>query len=125
MSRFQKYDLHCHTKEGSPDGKVSIFEYAAILKQKGFDGMLMTDHDSYLAYYKYKQFPEKQIKDFYVSREIEYDTVDHGHFSVILPEHIRLKLLEALGSQLKDLIKIMHFWYNETTDIQSEARKYG
>ena len=121
MSKPQKFDLHCHTKEGSPDGKVSIFEYAAILKQKGFDGMLVTDHNSYRAYYKYLQSPEKQIKDFYVLRGIEYDTIDHGHFLVILPEHIRLKLLESRGLRLKCLIKITHFFGG----IIGPAHPYG
>lgn len=121
MSRYQKFDLHCHTKEGSPDGKVSIFEYAALLKNKGFDGMLVTDHDSYRAYYKYIQCPEKQIKDFYVLRGIEYDTIDHGHFLVILPEQIRLKLLEVRGLRLKNLIKITHFFGG----IIGPAHPYG
>lgn len=42
-----KIDMHCHTKEGSIDGKVPIDEYITLLKQKGFGGMLVTDHDSY------------------------------------------------------------------------------
>lgn len=121
MAAQQKFDLHCHTKEGSPDGKVSIFEYAAILKKKGFDGMLVTDHDSYGAYYEYIQNPNKQTKDFYVFRGIEYDTIDHGHFLVILPEQIRLKLLESRGLRLKSLIKITHFFGG----IIGPAHPYG
>ena len=42
-----KIDMHCHTKEGSIDGKVPIDEYITLLKQNGFGGMLVTDHDSY------------------------------------------------------------------------------
>ena len=37
-----KFDMHCHTKEGSMDGKVMIEEYIRVLKQKGFGGMLAT-----------------------------------------------------------------------------------
>ena len=29
-----KFDMHCHTKEGSLDGKVEIEEYIRILKEK-------------------------------------------------------------------------------------------
>lgn len=42
-----KIDMHCHTKEGSIDGKVSIEEYIRMLRNQGFGGMLVTDHDSY------------------------------------------------------------------------------
>ena len=42
-----KFDLHCHTKEGSIDSKVTIERYIEILKDKGFDGFLITDHKSY------------------------------------------------------------------------------
>ena len=41
-----KLDMHCHTKEGSLDGKVSIEEYIVRLKELGYDGMLITDHNS-------------------------------------------------------------------------------
>ena len=45
-----KFDMHCHTKEGSMDGKVMIEEYIRTLKRKGFGGMLVSDHDSYDGY---------------------------------------------------------------------------
>ena len=37
-----KFDMHCHTKEGSMDGKVMIEEYIRTLKRKGFGGMYDT-----------------------------------------------------------------------------------
>ena len=49
-----KLDMHCHTKEGSPDGKLELLENISILKQKGYQGMLITDHNSYKAYRYYK-----------------------------------------------------------------------
>ena len=42
-----KLDMHCHVKEGSIDSKVSLDEYITLLKERGFDGMLITDHDTY------------------------------------------------------------------------------
>ena len=42
-----KIDMHCHTKEGSLDGKVGIEDYICLLKEQGFGGMVVTDHDSY------------------------------------------------------------------------------
>ena len=45
-----KLDMHCHVKEGSIDSKVSLDEYITLLKERGFDGMLITDHDTYKGY---------------------------------------------------------------------------
>ena len=42
-----KFDMHCHVKEGSIDAKVSLEEYIDRLMDKGFQGMLVTDHDTY------------------------------------------------------------------------------
>ena len=45
-----KIDMHCHVREGSVDSRVSLDEYITTLKEKGFDGMLITDHDTYHGY---------------------------------------------------------------------------
>ena len=45
-----KFDMHCHTKEGSMDGKVPIDDFIAELIRKGFNGMLVSDHNSYNGY---------------------------------------------------------------------------
>ena len=42
-----KFDLHCHTKEGSFDSKVPISEYVSKYKILGYDGLMITDHNSY------------------------------------------------------------------------------
>lgn len=42
-----KIDMHCHVKEGSIDSRVGIEEYITILKEHGFQGMVITDHDTY------------------------------------------------------------------------------
>lgn len=52
-----KLDMHCHVKEGSIDSKVSLDEYITLLKERGFDGMLITDHDTY------KGIPTLEIPD--------------------------------------------------------------
>lgn len=33
-----KFDMHCHTQEGSLDGKIPVAEYIRLLKAKGFGG---------------------------------------------------------------------------------------
>lgn len=104
-----KLDMHCHTKEGSPDGKTALLDNIAILKQKGFDGMLVADHNSYKAYRYYRNLPKKEKpKDFTVLCGIEYDTLDAGHILVILPTNIRPRLLELRGLPVLFLIEIVH-----------------
>ena len=75
-----KFDMHCHTKEGSMDGKVMIEEYIRTLKRKGFGGMLVSDHDSYDGYREWKNaIKGRAHQDFVVLKGVEYDTCDCGH----------------------------------------------
>lgn len=103
-----KVDMHCHTKEGSLDGKVPIQDYINILKKKGFGGMLVTDHDSYEGYRYWKFKMKDKDPDFVVFKGIEYDTLDAGHIIVIMPETIKLRLLELRGMPVQLLIPIVH-----------------
>ena len=81
-----KIDMHCHVKEGSVDSKVSLEEYITLLKEKGFDGMLITDHNTYKGYRYWKEHIKgKKHTDFVVLKGIEYDTSDAGHIIVIMP----------------------------------------
>lgn len=103
-----KFDMHCHTKEGSMDGKVPIEEFITVLKRKGFDGMLVTDHDSYKGYRSWKGRQGDAPEDFLVLKGVEYDTIDAGHILVIMPEGVKLKILELRGLPVLFLIDIVH-----------------
>lgn len=103
-----RFDFHCHTKEGSIDGKVPIAEYIRILKEKGFNGMVVTDHDSYNGYRTYRDTIKKDLKDFVVLKGIEYDTIDAGHILVIMPETTKLLILECRGLPVRLLQDIVH-----------------
>ena len=103
-----KFDMHCHTQEGSTDSKVSIEEYMQLLIQKGFDGMLVTDHDSYRAYKYYQKHLKHKYPNFVVLKGVEYDTVDAGHFLVVMPQGVHLKVLEIKGMTLRFLIHLVH-----------------
>lgn len=106
-----KFDMHCHTKEGSVDAKVPIEEYIRILKEKGFNGMLVSDHDCYEGYrYWRENVKGKRHEDFVVLRGVEYDTVDGGHFLVILPHGMGLKILEIKGMPVHLLIRLVHHY---------------
>lgn len=104
-----KFDMHCHTKEGSMDGKIPIEEAIRILADKGYDGMLISDHNSYNGYRAWKkQIKGKKYQDFVVLKGIEYDTIDGGHILVIMPENVKLKILELRGLPVQLLIDIVH-----------------
>lgn len=106
-----RFDMHCHTKEGSLDGKVTLAEQITLLKKKGYQGILITDHNSYDAYrYYLKHRDEPAFQDFTVLKGIEYDTIDAGHILVIMPEHIKLPLLELRGLPVVILTEIVHFF---------------
>ena len=104
-----KFDMHCHTKEGSLDGKVPIEAAVVILKEKGFGGMLISDHNSYKGYRAWKKWKGgAQEENFVVLKGVEYDTIDAGHILVIMPEGVKLRILELRGLPVQFLIEIVH-----------------
>lgn len=104
-----KLDMHCHTKEGSLDGKITIEDTILLLRQKGYQGMLITDHNSYKAYRHYQKIvAEKGFSDFVVLKGIEYDTIDAGHIIIVMPMGVKLPILELRGLPVSLLIDIVH-----------------
>lgn len=104
-----KFDMHCHTKEGSVDGRVEVEDYISSLKARGFGGMLVSDHDSYDGYRHWRSRQKgKKDKDFVVLKGVEYDTMDCGHMLVIMPTGVHLKILEMRGLPVRLLIRIVH-----------------
>lgn len=104
-----KIDMHCHVKEGSIDSKVSLDEYITKLKEEDFDGMLITDHDTYRGYRHWKYNMKGKVhEDFVVLKGIEYDTCDAGHIICIMPEGVKMRLLELRGMPVAALIDFVH-----------------
>ncbi len=104
-----KIDMHCHVSEGSKDSRVGMEEYIEILKSQGFDGMLVTDHNTYNGYRYWKEnIKGKRHKDFVVLKGVEYDTQDAGHIIVVMPEGVKMQLLEVRGMPVQMLIDFVH-----------------
>lgn len=104
-----KIDMHCHVKEGSPDSKISLDEYIHILKANGYEGILITDHDTYNGYRHWKYNMKGKVhEDFVVLKGIEYDTCDAGHILVIMPQGVKMRLLELKGLPVSVLIDFVH-----------------
>lgn len=91
------------------DGLVRMETYIRLLKQKGFGGMLVADHNSYDGYRKWESSVcGKAHQDFVVLKGVEYDTADCGHMLVVMPEDMKLQILEMRGLPLSLLVKIVH-----------------
>ena len=107
-----KFDMHCHTREGSIDAKVELEHYVKKLVHLGYDGMLVTDHNSYKGHDKWQEIKKRVEKaagkPFVVLRGIEYDTRDGGHMLVVLPEKVKTRLLEVRGMTVRRLEKVVH-----------------
>lgn len=118
-----KFDLHCHTKEGSIDAKVNLEAYIHKLIQDGFDGMLVTDHNSYKGYEACRNLLNNLTlpRPFTVLKGIEYDTLDGGHIIAVLPEHIHTSLLEKRGLTIAQLEAVVH----HLGGILGPAHPYG
>ena len=108
--------MHCHTAEGSIDARVGIVDYVTELINKGVDGMLVTDHNSYKGY-EYWQRIKGGLGDtghFTVLKGIEYDTRNGGHIIIILPDTIKgadvmkARLIGIRGLSVVHLEKIVH-----------------
>lgn len=98
-------DTHVHTSEGSIDGRISIFDTVAILKQKGYQGVVVTDHNSYKGY---EAWVRSERTDFTVIRGLEYDTLDAGHMLVLLPDGVSGELFTHRGMRLSRVIDEVH-----------------
>ena len=104
-----KLDMHCHVREGSMDSGIGFDEYISILKSKGFQGMMITDHNTYRGYRHWKnRIKGRRHKDFVVLKGIEYDTRDAGHIICIMPQGVKMRMLELRGMSVSKLIDLVH-----------------
>ncbi len=70
--------------------------------------MLVTDHDSYKGYRYWQQNKAEMPDDFVVLMGVEYDTKDAGHFLVIMPDELCLRVLQIRGMSVEMLERIVH-----------------
>ncbi len=61
-----KYEMHCHTDEVSCCGKVSAAELVEAYIEKGYRGIVITDHFSVYTFAAEKGLETKEIIDYYL-----------------------------------------------------------
>lgn len=104
-----KFDLHCHTKEGSFDSNVSVEEFARRFMKLGYDGFMIADHNSYRGCKAWDEIADDpQYENFTVIRGMEYDTKDAGHILVVMPDGVYLPILKIRGMKCRRLITLVH-----------------
>lgn len=104
-----KFDLHCHTKEGSIDSKVPVREFADRFLELGYDGFMIADHNSYRGCQAWDLIKdEPKYSNFTVIRGIEYDTKDAGHVLIVMPDNLYLKVFKIRGMRAEKVLKLVH-----------------
>lgn len=82
-----KYELHCHTGCVSQCGRVDPEEIVKLYKEKGYNGIVVTDHYSPLTF-RPNWCPQKQI-DFYLSGYRRMKRAAGDDFTVLLGMELR------------------------------------
>lgn len=100
-----KIETHLHTKEGSTDSMVSSRETIKRLREDNYEGMIVTDHNSYKGY---NSINKEDHEGFTIIKGVEYDTSDAGHMLIILPSEVETNIFTHKGMKLKDTMKIVH-----------------
>lgn len=104
-----KFDMHCHTKEGSLDSKTSVETFARQFLILGYDGFMIADHNSYRGCKAWDRMAkDHDFDDIVVIRGLEYDTKDAGHILVIMPDGVYPTILKVRGMRCRRLIRIVH-----------------
>jgi hypothetical protein len=84
-----KYEMHCHTKTVSQCGRVEPKEIARLYKEKGYSGIVMTDHYSPLTFYNKNYLAPQKCIDFYLSAYHEMKKYESDDFTVMLGLELR------------------------------------
>lgn len=82
-----KYELHCHTGCVSRCGRVAPEEIVKLYKDKGYSGIVVTDHYSPMTF-KRNWCPQKEI-DFYLSGYRRMKAAAGEGFTVLLGMELR------------------------------------
>ena len=82
-----KYELHCHTGCVSRCGRVEPEEIAKLYKEKGYSGIVVTDHYSPMTFTP-NWCPQKQI-DFYLEGYRRMKKAAGDNFTVLLGVELR------------------------------------
>lgn len=84
-----KYELHCHTKEVSACGQVPAAELVRLYREKGYDGVVITDHYSGLTFPLLQKFQMRERVDNYLRGYRSARDAAADDFTVLLGMELR------------------------------------
>ena len=84
-----KYELHCHTKEVSRCAGTSAADAVKLYKEKGYDGIVITDHFSPMTFTPSTVFRPHKAIDFYTRGYKEALKAAGDDFTVLLGMELR------------------------------------
>lgn len=85
-----KYEMHCHTNMVSRCGRVHPKEIAKLYKEKGYNGIVLTDHYSPMTWRKASHLVKPQLAtDFYLSAYYEMKKYEDDNFTVLFGMELR------------------------------------
>ena len=84
-----KYELHCHTKMVSQCGQVPPKEIVKLYKEKGYSGIVITEHYSPLTFGINSYYKPERLVDFYISSYEEMKKNETEDFTVLFGMELR------------------------------------
>ena len=83
-----KIDMHCHTRAGSIDSKISLDEYIRLLKEQGFGGMMITE----------------QVFGIDGIGRLSYNALVDSDIPFVMGYNMFLAILAVIGTLLSDIM---------------------
>ena len=84
-----RYELHCHTANVSRCATIEPEKAVELYKQKGYDGMVITNHYSCQTFLTRHMFAPQKETEFYLSDYYKALEAAGGDFTVLLGMEIR------------------------------------
>ncbi|MBE6719208.1 MAG: PHP domain-containing protein [Ruminococcaceae bacterium] len=84
-----KYEMHCHTKMVSQCGKTEPKDIVEMYREKGYSGLVVTEHYSPLTFGLNSYYKPQRLVDFYISSYEELKKYETDDFSVFFGMELR------------------------------------
>ncbi len=84
-----KYEIHCHTKDVSKCGQVPAEDVVNFYKEKGYSGIVITDHYSPMTFTLKEHIFKKKATDKYLTGYKKAKALESEDFTVLLGVELR------------------------------------
>ena len=84
-----KYELHCHSEMVSRCGRVAPKEIVRLYREKGYSGLVITEHYSPLTFGINSYYKPQRLVDFYISSYEELKKYETEDFTVLFGMELR------------------------------------